>query len=89
MDGCFEAQIVNSFVLNRKGLEEIRKRPKPKYAPLRRVKEEITDFKEYFKLKKELQQGNFDRKALGTYEDLDALLAHKRKKKEARELERR
>ena len=75
---------MDSFVLNRKGLEEIRKRPRPKYAPLRRVKEEITDFKEYFKLKKDLQQGNFDRKALGTHEDLDALLTKKRRIREER-----
>ena len=54
MDGCYEAKIVKQLNLNRKGLEVIRKRPKPKYAPLRRVKEEITDFKEYFRLKKEL-----------------------------------
>lgn len=54
MDGCYEAKIVEKMNLNRKGLVEIRKRPRPKYAPLRRVKEEITDFKEYFRLKKEL-----------------------------------
>lgn len=54
MDGCFEAEIVNQLNLNRQGLSEIRKRKKPRYAALRKIKEEITDFKEYFKLKKEL-----------------------------------
>jgi hypothetical protein len=35
-------------------MEEIKKRPKPVYQAVRKLKEEMTDFKEYFKLKKEL-----------------------------------
>lgn len=54
MDGCFEAQIVNFLKLNRGGLNEIRKRPKPKYAPFSKVKEELIDFKKYFKMKKDM-----------------------------------
>ena len=54
MDGCFEAMIVGKLGLNRAGLEEIRKRPKPVYATTRQKKEEIAGFKEYFKLKKDL-----------------------------------
>ena len=73
MDGCFEAMIAKKLNLNRKAMEEIKKRQKPKYQTTRMMKGEMTDFKEYFKLKKELQEGNFDRKALGTWEDIHAL----------------
>lgn len=52
MDGCFEAEIVKILNLNREGLEVLRKRPRPKYPSMRRVKEEITDFKKYFHMKK-------------------------------------
>jgi len=54
MDGCFEAKIAEKMNLNRKGMEEIKKGKRPKYQAVRLAKEEVTDFKEYFKLKKEL-----------------------------------
>jgi hypothetical protein len=37
LDGCFEKRIVETLKMNRKGLEEIRKRNKPKYGPARRA----------------------------------------------------
>jgi len=84
MDGCFEAQIVQSLNLNRGGLEPIKKRKKPKYVTTRKRKEEVADFKEYFKLKKDLQEGDLEKKALATYEDIKAF---KRGQDRRREIE--
>jgi len=81
MDGCFEAMIVDKLKLNRGGLEEIRKRPKPVYATTKQKKEEMSGFREYFKMKKDLQEGNLERKALGTWEDIHALLVISKKRR--------
>ncbi|CDW90172.1 UNKNOWN [Stylonychia lemnae] len=52
------------------------------------AREEFSGFKEYFKLKKDLQEGNFDRKALGTWEDIHALLFMKNKKNQEKKEEK-
>eukprot|EP00347_Sterkiella_histriomuscorum_P006163 403353827 len=88
MDGCFEAMIVDKLNLNRKGMLEIKKRPKPIYQPFNKGKEEIEGFRTYFKLKKELQDGNFDRKALGTWEDIHAFMVIIRKKRQEQKEEK-
>lgn len=87
MDGCFEAMIVNKLCLNRAGMEEIRKRPQPVYTSTRQKKEEIAGFKEYFKLKKDLHEGNLERKALSSWEDIHALFVISKKKRKERKEE--
>lgn len=88
MDGCFEAKIVGKLGFNRGGLEEIRKRPKPVYATTKQKKEEMQGFKEYFKMKRDLQEGSLDRKALGTYEDIHAFLVITKKRRLEKQEER-
>ncbi len=54
MDGCFTGKIVSQVGLNREALDQLKKRPKPVYPSKRRIAEEVNDFKEFFKMKKEL-----------------------------------
>jgi hypothetical protein len=60
-------------------LTEIRNRDKPVYAPLCKVREEMDGFRTYFKMKKDLHEGVWERKTLSTWEDIDALFTKKRK----------
>ena len=77
LDGCFESMIVNRLGLNRAGLCEIRNRPKPVYALVKKMKEEIYECRDLFKEKKSRQIGTFTRKTLATNEDIEALFFRK------------
>ena len=54
MDGCFTGMITDQLNLNRVALDNIKKRLKPIYPSKRKIKEEVNDFKEFFKMKKDL-----------------------------------